>query len=617
MTTSNLWRPALKPFAIATLGSTLLLPAVAAAAPGPGLGNLDCGEGEYFKPFAFIENNQGPNGTNVAVMIRGYFMTIFAPDSGHPPGEIGLYDVSNPKSPMEVRHIENGDTNVFREAHSLPWALIDGKHYLAIQTISGMQFWDFTDPLSASRIGSIDLPGVQGGDYENVAWQSTWQGRYLYVAGGNGGIYIVDAADPTNPQFLKQVPTSSTGGFRVGPLFAVGDYLVISNMDQNGAYAVLDISEPADPALLGQVRNLPRLYATIVGGNDRIYAAGRDGNFLTHSFTDPTKITEVKNAFIGQDQLYVAAQDHFIFLGRQNNFIKVDVTDEQNPNVVGEGDLGRDHPDHGQVTPLGNLIFIGNDHGTGSALFCHQRGQDLTPPTVASTYPKDGSVFMPTTSRVSVLLSDYVDTETIDGTTFAVRPAGGAPLPGIYTYNFNTISFGPDAELEPDTTYEVVLTAGGIHDVMGNALEDEVLIRFSTGAEIVEPPDNPDPSTGGAAGVGGSGGASTGGSGGAPSGTGATGGTPPGGVGGSGGSTPIGSGGTAPGAGGSPSSTGGMAPIATGGTEGNTNPPTASQDSGGGCALASGDAGVAGGLGSWLLALAFGLLGARRRTGRS
>src|SRR5690606_22210419 len=335
------------------------------------------------------------------------------------------------------------------------------------------------------------------------------------------------------------------------------------------------------------------------------------------SFTDPTKITEVKNAFIGQDQLYVAAQDHFIFLGRQNNFIKVDVTDEQNPNVVGEGDLGRDHPDHGQVTPLGNLIFIGNDHGTGSALFCHQRGQDLTPPTVASTYPKDGSVFMPTTSRVSVLLSDYVDTETIDDTTFAVRPAGGAPLPGIYTYNFNTISFGPDAELEPDTTYEVVLTAGGVHDVMGNALEDEVVIRFSTGAEIVEPPDNPDPSTGGAAGVGGSGGASTGGSGGAPSGTGATGGTPPGGVGGSGGSTPVGSGGTAPGAGGSPSGAGGMAPIATGGTAGNANPPTASQDSGGGCALASGDAGVAGGLGSWLLALAFGLLGARRRTGRS
>ncbi len=112
--------------------SLLAMSGVANAAIGPGVANMDCGDGEYLKPFAFVENTtQGPNGTNVAVMIRGYFMTIFAPDSGAPPGEIGIYDISNPKAPKEVRHIENTDTTVFREAHSLPVALIDGKHYIA------------------------------------------------------------------------------------------------------------------------------------------------------------------------------------------------------------------------------------------------------------------------------------------------------------------------------------------------------------------------------------------------------------------------------------------------------------------------------------------------------
>ena len=200
-----------------------MAPGLASAEPGPGLGNLDCGEDEYFEPFAFIENDTGPNGTNVAVMIRGYFMTIFAPDSGHPPGEIGIYDLSDPKAPTMAHHIENDDTDVFREAHSLPVALIDGKQYIAIQTIDGMQFWDFTDPLTAARVGHIDLPGVNGGDYENVAWQSTWQGRYLYVSGGNQGLYVIDTAAPKSPELSKQVPTSLTGGFRVGPLFAVGD----------------------------------------------------------------------------------------------------------------------------------------------------------------------------------------------------------------------------------------------------------------------------------------------------------------------------------------------------------------------------------------------------------
>lgn len=494
-----------------------LLPRVVEAAPGPGLGNLDCGDAEYMKPLSFIENAQGPNGTNVAIMIRGYFLTIFAPDSGAPPGEIGIYDVSNPKTPKEVRHIENGDTTSFREAHSLPWALIGGKQYVAIQTIRGMQIWDFTDPPAAVRVGRIDLPGVAGGDYENVAWQSSWQGRYLYVSGGNGGIYIIDAANPAEPKLLKQVPISVTGGFRVGPLFAVGDYMVISNMDQGGAYAVLDISDPDDPALLGQVRNLPRLYTTLVGGGDRIYAAGRDGDFLTHSFTDPTDIKQVKSAPIGQDQLYVAAQDEFVFLGRQNNFVKVDVTDEQNPRVLGEGTLGRAHPDHGQVTPFGNLVYIGNDHGTGSAFFCHQRGKDVKPPTVQSVYPKDGSTWNADTARVTIVLSDYIDTDTLTPANVVVRPVGGEPLEGIYTYGFNTVSFGPSAPLAPDTTYEIVLAKGGLHDVMGNALSEESVTRFATGESIMLPPDRPDPPAGGMGGASGSGAGASGNTGGSGS----------------------------------------------------------------------------------------------------
>lgn len=501
------------PSSVLLFGVPLLLVASpAAAAPGPGLGNLDCSDAEYFQPFAFIENDSGPMGTNVSVMIRGYFMTIFAPDSGHPPGEIGIYDVSNPKQPVEVNHIEGGDTDVFREAHSLPVALIDGKYYIAIQTISGVQIWDFTDPLTAERVGNIDLPGVDGGDYENVAWQTSWQGRYLYVSGGNRGVFVVDTVDPQNPQLIKQVATSTSGGFRVGPLFALGDYLVISNMDQDGAYAVLDISVPSEPALLSQVSGLARIYASVVGGDDRIYAAGRDGNFLTHSFTNPTQITPIKDAPIGQDQLYAAAQDSFVFLGRQNNVVKVDVSDEQNPVVVGEGTLNVGHPDHGQVTPMGNLIFIGNDHGTGSAFFCHQYGMDTTPPSVQSTYPKDGTTGVATTARVSVLLSDYIDTETLTLANVFVQTAEGEAQSGILTYAFNTLSFSPDNEFSTDTTYELVLSAGGITDVMGNALEEELVVRFSTGDTVVVPPPPPEePPAAGGASSGGSGGLSGGG----------------------------------------------------------------------------------------------------------
>jgi len=469
------------------------------AQAGPGIGNIDCGDAEYFEPFAFIDHQNGsdPHGQNVTVMIRGYFLTVYAPDSGLPPGRIGVYDVSDPRNPTLAKYYSGADTNNFREQHSLPIGLIDGKQYIPMQTREGIQFWDYTDPLDAYVAGRIKLPGVTGGDYENVAWQAAWQGRYLYVAGGNQGIYVIDAADPANPTLLNQVSTSSTGGFRVGPIFALGDLMVISNMDQGGAYAVLDISDPADPALLDAMGNAPRMYAISVGANHRFYTAGRDGNFLIHSFADPTNLTEVKNAFLGQDQLYTAVQDQFVFVGRQENVIKVDVTNEQNPEIVGEGDLGRGHPDHGQVTPMGNLIYIGNDHGTGSAFFCHQMGQDTTPLAVQTTYPDDGAANISPDGRLTIVFSDFVDMETLSTETVTVRPVGGEALTGVYTYQFNQLSFSPDEPFAADTTYQVAIPAGGLTDVMGNGLDDDVLLHFSTGSSVTLPvPDAPPPPAG-------------------------------------------------------------------------------------------------------------------------
>src|SRR5690606_9056632 len=46
--------------ALATLCALLFAPDSAEAQAGPGLGNLDCGDQEYFRPFAFIENDGDP-----------------------------------------------------------------------------------------------------------------------------------------------------------------------------------------------------------------------------------------------------------------------------------------------------------------------------------------------------------------------------------------------------------------------------------------------------------------------------------------------------------------------------------------------------------------------------
>jgi hypothetical protein len=95
---------------------------------------------------------------------------------------------------------------------------------------------------------------------------------------------------------------------------------------------------------------------------------------------------------------------------------------------------------------------------------------------------------------------------TVDSTTVAIRPSGGEPLDGVYTYNTNTLSFSPTAPFAVNTTFEIALGASGVKDVSGNPLGQAIIARFATGNSIVIAPPPPEPDAGAmSAGTGGAG----------------------------------------------------------------------------------------------------------------
>jgi MYXO-CTERM domain-containing protein len=478
----------------------LLVPSLAQAAPGPGMGNLECRQDELWKPVSMFGNDNGtptdspskPFGHNVVIVAGGYLMLLYAPDSGLPGGGLLFYDVSDPRAPRLERAIRDEFTASFRETHSLPVARVGASTYLAVQAVDGVQFWDVSDAMSARHVASLPLEGVNGGDYTDVAWQLSWQYPYLYVAASSDGVFVVDARDPGSPQLVKRIPTSQTGGFRIGPVFALGDYLVVSNMDTDGKYALLDIRFPGEPELIDTADGIPKIYSAGVFG-DLVYGTGRDGQLIVHRF-DAAGFTEVMRPTIGGDGLYVSVQDEWLHFGMTHSYKKVDMAAD-GAAVMGETILPDDHADHGQTTPLGNLVFIGNDHGSGSALVCHAAGKDERPPSVVKIFPPDGTTRLSPTSRITVSFSDNLDADSVNETTFVVREAGGPAVAGGRSYIFNAASFGADADWKPDTTYEIVLPAGGIKDAVGNAIPEQVLSRFSTGDAIVEPPP-PEPDAG-------------------------------------------------------------------------------------------------------------------------
>src|SRR6185503_16878945 len=111
----------------------------------------------------------------------------FAPDSGKPGTGFALYDVSDPRAPKLVKSVTDEHTAQLRETHALPIARIAGKKYVVLQAARGIEFWDFTDPLSPAWVSDLELSGTLEGDYFNAVWMASWQGPYVFAGGTNNG----------------------------------------------------------------------------------------------------------------------------------------------------------------------------------------------------------------------------------------------------------------------------------------------------------------------------------------------------------------------------------------------------------------------------------------------
>jgi hypothetical protein len=457
---------------------------VRAKASGPGVGSLVYTQAELGTPIAVFDSANGADGgTNVPLIVGGYLMLHFAPDSGNPGYGIAIYDLSNPREPKLVKSVVDEHTATLRETHAMPIARVNGRDIVVLQAAKGIQFWDLTDPLAPTFTSELVLEGANEGDYTNAAWWTSWQGRWVFVAGVNNGTYVVDAADPAAPVLVKRMPSAETGGFLVGPVFALGDRLVMS--DTNGLlfwrYALVDIVDPAAPYLLTKLEGgeLMQLYASTALG-DRIYGMGRNHHMHIVSWENDVLelITDVPS--MGPAS-YGSIQDEFLHYGGKEYYQKVDISNELAPSVVQKVTLDRPDTDHGQAWAFGNLVYIGNDHGTGSVLAPHAMEPDTNPPLMIRAFPADGTTHVPSTSRISLSFSDNLDFSSVGPESVEIVKVGGGVVDGIYNYWSNTVQFGPNTPWEADSEYQITIRAGGVRDVVGNPVASDTVVVFSTG----------------------------------------------------------------------------------------------------------------------------------------
>ncbi|KPJ91372.1 MAG: hypothetical protein AMJ53_11800, partial [Gammaproteobacteria bacterium SG8_11] len=115
---------------------------------------------------------------------------------------------------------------------------------------------------------------------------------------------------------------------------------------------------------------------------------------------------------------------------------------------------------------------------------------DGTPPELIAIAPFNTETGVPVDTKVSVEFSEPLDPASVNGTTFTLLQ-GATTITGslwVDPNNPEAFTFTPATNLQFDTVYTVVMAAGGISDVIGNAIPTEITTWFRTEAAPPPPP---------------------------------------------------------------------------------------------------------------------------------
>lgn len=465
---------------------------------GPGGPSVSFAEEDLLSPCAYLNGSElDQDHHNFVTMYDGYLVLPWAPEWSD--GGLSFFEFDDPCSPVKVGEAFTGE---LRESHNMGFAERGGRVYTALDYhggiidgsfAGGVQIWDVTDATSPSPVSALALPGyVYPDSYARVSLATFWQGNTLWVSGCDNGFWVVDVSDPLDPTLAYQHIFDPP--LRVGAVHLIGDIAMVSGAE--GSRTVLmDVSDPMSPVPFaggefdvtdreGEVRDY---YFANTGGRYALFARKESGGgFIAYDISDPEA-----PAWVGDYQNsdgsggYVFRQHDTLFVGESNFAGIYDFSDPSAPVERGRGHLIGDLD---TATPIGNLLILSVDEDAvpdqASTVMPWTTEPDSRPPRVELHRPADGALWVGVASSIGLSFDEMVEFRSVFEGSFRVATSEGDPVAGIFSVQENIVHFTPSEPLAEQTTYTVTVPAGGITDFSGNATDDEVLFRFSTGGSL-------------------------------------------------------------------------------------------------------------------------------------
>lgn len=426
---------------------------------------------------------------NLVMPYRGHLVMPWVPEWSH--GGLSLFDMSDPCDPLEVG---SGYTEWIRETHAMgflhvPEGEAHAGDYVAVNGMRGIQIWDLSDETAPEMLSYLEIEGVFYPDaYARVVLSVYWQHPYLYAAGADNGVYVIDTSDPANPALLATYAIEPA--LRAGGIFMVGDLMLVTSAEGSEA-VLLDASDPTalQPIGGGRFRTVDaegqawESYHGNLAGDLALFARKEGGGgVMLVDISDPTNPTYAGDYWnpTGNGG-YVFYDEGFVFEGESNIASVYDVSDPSDIALVGQADLAGDLD---TMTPYGNVAILSVDDdaedGVASVVVPWTGQPDDTPPEVLRIRPSDGETGVAVTSRIGVAFNEMVEPVSVLPGSLRLYDEDGAAVPGFVSVNEGIATYAPKEPLQAGGTYRFEVLAGGAMDINGNRLAETVTVSFRT-----------------------------------------------------------------------------------------------------------------------------------------
>jgi len=201
-----------------------------------------------------------------------------------------IYDISSPGNPELRGNYPAASGEIFS-------SVIVRNNTAFAGTNMGVLILDVSNPSSPGFISRWN-PGVL-----NV-FDIRFFGKYLFVAAGNGGLWVADVADTANPVDVTNL--LFTG--KAVSLEVFGSTLYVAATD--GDLKIIDITQPASPVLV-RTQSMPDSINSLAVAGSRLFAGSNNGVIYEENLQYPQK-----PVFTASIKISSSAVNHILYSGK-------------------------------------------------------------------------------------------------------------------------------------------------------------------------------------------------------------------------------------------------------------------------------------------------------------